>query len=53
LAIRGNEGGRHHCGIVHLTLTVFVMMHGFQPIVTQAEDCYDVVVHGLPPLGMK
>src|SRR5207245_11487235 len=27
------------------------MMHGFQQIVTQAEDRYNFVVHGLPPLG--
>jgi hypothetical protein len=26
------------------------MMHGFQQIVTQAERCYNFVVHGLPPL---
>jgi hypothetical protein len=28
-------------------------MHGFQQIVTQAKRRYNVVVHGLPPLGMK
>src|SRR5262245_26663044 len=27
------------------------MMHGFQQIITQAERCYNFVVHGLPPLG--
>jgi hypothetical protein len=32
-------------------LVVFVMMHGFQQIITQAECCYNFVVHGLPPLG--
>jgi hypothetical protein len=46
-----NEGGRHDFCSVHLTLTVFVMMHGFQQIVTQAEDRDNFVVHGLPPLG--
>jgi hypothetical protein len=34
-------------------LAVFLMMHGFQQIVTQAEDRYNFGVHGLPPLGMK
>jgi hypothetical protein len=28
-----------------------LMMHGFQQIVTQAEDRYNFVVHRLPPLG--
>jgi hypothetical protein len=32
-------------------LAVFLMMHGFQQIVTQAERRGNFVVHGLPPLG--
>ena len=47
---RGNTGGRHDFCIVPLTLVVFLMMHGFQQIITQAERCYNFVVHGLPPL---
>src|SRR4029434_3886952 len=27
------------------------MMHSFQQIVTEAERCYNFVVHGLPPRG--
>ena len=46
-----NAGGRHDFRIVHLTLVIILMMHGFQQIVTQAEDRYNFVVHGLPPLG--
>jgi hypothetical protein len=47
------QGGGHDFRIVHLTLAVFVMMHGFQQIVTQAECRYDFVVHGLAPLAVK
>src|SRR5262252_6380608 len=43
-AQRGNQGGGHDCCIVHLTLTVFLMMYGFQQIVTQTEGCNS---HGL------
>src|SRR5262249_48903900 len=46
-----NEGSRHDFRIVHLALPVFLMMHSFQQIVTQAEDHCNFVVHGLPPLG--
>jgi hypothetical protein len=45
----GNQGGGHDFRIVHLTLTVFLMMHGFQQIVTQTERCDNFVVHGLAP----
>ena len=48
---RGYQGGRHDFRIVHLTLVVFLMMHGFQQIVTEAERRYNFVVHELPPLG--
>ena len=47
----GNAGGGHDCRIVHLALVIFVMMHGFQQIVTQAERRSNFVVPGLPPLG--
>ena len=43
---RGNEGSGHDFSIVHLTLVVFLVMHGFQQIVTQAECRYNFVVHG-------
>ena len=46
-AQRGNQGGGHDFCIVHLTLTVFLMMYGFQQIVTQTERCDNFVVHGL------
>ena len=49
-AQRGNQGGGHDFCIVHLTLTVFLMMYGFQQIVTQAIRRYNLLVHGLPPL---
>jgi len=39
--------------IVHLTLVVFLMMHGFQQIVTEAERRDNFVVHGLAPLEVK
>jgi ribonuclease I len=32
-----------------VTLAVFLMMHGFQQIVTQAERRDNFVVHGLAP----
>jgi hypothetical protein len=32
-------------------LVVFLVMHGFQQIVTQAERRDNFVVHGLLPLG--
>jgi hypothetical protein len=44
-----NEGGGHDFRIVHLALAVFLMMHGFQQIVTQAERRDNFVVHGLAP----
>jgi len=46
-ATRGNPGGGHDFCIVHLTLPVFVMMHGFQQIITQAERCDNFVDHEL------
>src|SRR4029450_3643083 len=45
----GNQGGGHTFRIVHLTLTVFLMMYGFQEIVTQTERHDNFVVHGLTP----
>jgi hypothetical protein len=48
---RGHQGGRHDCCIVHLTLAVFLMMQGFQHIVTEAERRDNFVVHGLLSLG--
>jgi hypothetical protein len=48
-----SEGGGHDVRIVHLTWAVFLMMHGLQQIVTPAEDRYHVVIHGLPPRGLK
>jgi hypothetical protein len=47
----GNPGGGHACRIVHVPLMVFWMMHGLQPIVTQAKRRYNFVVHRLLPLG--
>src|SRR4030095_7068368 len=41
----------HDFRIVHLTLAVFLMMHGFQHIVTEAERRDNFVVHGLLSLG--
>jgi len=35
--------------IAHLTLGVFLMMHGLQQSVTQAVRRYHFFVHGLPP----
>jgi hypothetical protein len=49
----GNQGGGHNFRIVHLTLTVFLMMYGFQEIVTQTERHDNFVVHGLTPPGVK
>src|SRR5438105_12895478 len=49
-ACRGNDSRMQDFCIVHLTLAVFLMMHGFQQIVTQVERRYNFVVHGLPPL---
>jgi len=49
----GNQGSRHDFRIVHLTLTVFLMMYGFQQIVTQTERRDNFVVHGLTPPEVK
>jgi hypothetical protein len=43
------EGGGHHCGVVQLTLGVFLMVYGFQQIVTQAIRRSNGLGHGLPP----
>ena len=50
---RCDEGRRHNFRIIHLTLGVFWMMHGFQQIVTQAACRSNCVVHGLAPLAVK
>ena len=50
-AYRGDQGSRHDFRLVHLTLAVCLVMHGFQQIVTQAEGRDNFVVHGLLPLG--
>src|SRR5215831_3821595 len=42
-----NTGQTHQ---TERSVTVFLMMHGFQQIVTQAERRDNFVVHGLPPL---
>jgi hypothetical protein len=47
-----HDGGGHHLSIAHLALGVFVMIQGFQDIVTQTVTGYDLIVHGGSP-GMK
>jgi hypothetical protein len=39
-----NRSGHDFC-ISHLALWIFVMSHSFEHIVTQAKDCYNLVVH--------
>lgn len=40
-----NDGSRHHFSIAHLALPIFVMVKGFQKVVTQAISCYNLGVN--------
>ncbi len=42
----GNESGRHHFGVRHSTLRVFVMAHGFQQFGPESRHDGTLVVHG-------
>jgi hypothetical protein len=42
----GYDRGGHCLGIAHLALGVFVMIKGFQDIVTPTINGYDLLVHG-------
>jgi len=50
----GDDGGGHYFAVGHLALWVFRMMQGFQHIVTQAKDCYNLSVHAIlrPSFGL-
>jgi hypothetical protein len=45
MAEGGYDGSGHDFRIAHLALWIFVMSQGFEHIVTQAKDCYNLVVH--------
>jgi hypothetical protein len=41
----GDAGGGHHLRITHLASRIFVMMNGFQHIVNQIKNGYNLGVH--------
>jgi hypothetical protein len=45
---RGHRGG-HDFGVAHSALGVFIMMQPFQNIITNAENGYNLRIHGFPP----
>ena len=56
-----HDGGGHHFGIRHLTLAIFMVLQGFEHIITQAKYDYNLRVHefflyvevGIPQLYRK
>jgi hypothetical protein len=40
-----NDGGGHHFGIRHPALPIFMVMQGFQHVITQAKNDYNLGVH--------
>src|SRR5512141_222040 len=45
IANGSQDGSGHHFRVRHLALSILVMLHGFQHIVTQAKHCYNLAVH--------
>jgi len=57
----GDNGGRHHFCIRHLTLSIFPVVQGLEHIITQTKNDYNLSVHefflyvevGIPQLYRK
>jgi hypothetical protein len=49
----GHDGGGHDLGIAHLALGSFGMIQGFQHVITQTVNGYDLIVHGAGSPKMK
>src|SRR5215207_2893616 len=56
-----HNGGRHDLGIRHLALGIFMMLQGFEHVITQTKNDYNLGVHefllyvevGIPQLYSK
>jgi hypothetical protein len=40
-----HTGGRHHFGVRHLAMRIFIVLQGFQHIITQTKYNYNLGVH--------
>jgi hypothetical protein len=44
---RRNDRRGHYLSIAHLALQIFIMVKGFEHIVTQAKHCSNLAVHAM------